>query len=101
MPTQRQYATNAARQAAYRARCSAQTLPADILPTTRPGYRRWTVLLGHTRHLLATLVEEMAAYREERSEVWQDSERGELLSEQLEALEEIGSLLNDLPMPER
>ena len=100
MPIKRQYATNAARQAAYRARCTGQT-PSSVPPPTRPGYRRWGVLLGHMRALLSTILEEMAVYQAERSEAWQDSERGERFTEQTDALEEIIGLLNDLPMPER
>jgi hypothetical protein len=53
------------------------------------------------RELLSTILQEMAVYQAERSEAWQDSERGELLTEQAEALEEIHGLLHDLPMPER
>jgi len=100
MPIMRQYATNAARQAAYRARCTGQT-PSNVSAPMRPGYRRWGVLLGHMRELLSTILQEMAVYQAERSEAWQDSERGELLTEQAEALEEIHGLLHDLPMPER
>jgi hypothetical protein len=53
------------------------------------------------RELLSTILQEMAVYQAERSEAWQDSERGELFTEQAEALEEIHGLLHDLPMPER
>jgi len=100
MPTIRQYATNAARQAAYRARRTGQ-IPAGVPDPTRPGYRRWQVLLGHLRELLSTILDEMAVYQAERSEAWQDSERGELFTEQVAALEEIHGLLHDLPMPDR
>ena len=100
MPSMRQYATNAARQAAYRARSTGQT-PSSVPTPERPGYRRWKVLLGHLRELLSTIQAEMAVYRAERSEAWQDSERGELFTAQEEALEEIIDLLNNLPMPER
>ena len=67
MPTRRQYATPAERQAAYRARRSAEMPPAGVSLPPRPGYRRWAVLLTHIRRLLATLGEEMVAYREDRS----------------------------------
>lgn len=102
MPTPRQYATAADRQAAYRARRrNAEAVATGRAFPVRPGYRRWAVVLAHIRCLLDTIMDEMAAYREERTEAWHDSERGELFSEQEEALEEIRTLLNDLPLPER
>lgn len=102
MPTPRQYATSANRQAAYRARRrQAEAITTGRVFPVRPGYRRWAVLLAHIRSLLDTIMDEMTAYREERTEAWHDSERGELFREQEEALEEIRTLLNDLPLPER
>lgn len=38
----------------------------------------------------------MATYEEERSETWQESERGERFMARVEALEEIIELLSDL-----
>lgn len=98
MPTPRQYATPAARQAAYLARC--RNAATGLAVPGCPGYRRWAKLLAHIRTLLETIKDEMAAYREERSEAWQESERGELFREQEEAVEDIRALLDDLPLPE-
>ena len=99
MTTPRQYATGADRQAAYRARraasAGAKTLP---IPLT-PGYRRWAVILEQVQGQLEGVAEEMADYRDERSEAWQNSERNERFTERLEALEELIDLLRDLPEP--
>jgi hypothetical protein len=96
MPMPRQYRTNAERQAAYRARRS-KVVP-DGTPPACPGYRRWTVLLTRARQVLTSVGDEMAIYQEERSEAWQESERGAVFSELLAAVEEIIGLLEDLPL---
>jgi len=98
MPTPRKYATNAERQASYRARGTATARSG--LPPLGPsvaGPRRWAVLLGQAQGLLSGVAEEMATYWEERSEAWQNSERGEQLAERLEALEEILAVLCEIP----
>ena len=96
MPTPRKYADNAQRQAAYRARCSWETGAIET-PPRRPGYRRWDAMVVQARTLLETITVEMDSYYEERTEVWQDSERGESFTERLESIEEIVTLLRDLP----
>lgn len=101
MPTPCQYATPAARQAAYLARCRHAATATGFTVPGCPGYRRWVKLLAHIRTLLETIQDEMAAYREERSEAWQESERGELFREQEEAVEDIRALMDDFPLPER
>ena len=93
MPTPRKYATNAARQAAYRRRDTAS--PAASPPAT-PGTRRWMALLGHARFLLATVTREMTTYGTERSNAWQESERGETFTERIETVEAILDLLEEL-----
>jgi len=96
MPTPRKYATNAARQAAYRTRCTAA--PAAPLPASpsRPGTRRWAVMIGQAQELLTGVAGEMAIYGDAHSDAWQNSERGEAFLERVEALEEIRDLLRDL-----
>ncbi len=42
MPTPRKYATNAERQAAYRARGATTPVPPRPLPSALPSARRWT-----------------------------------------------------------
>lgn len=96
MPTPRRYATHAERQAAYRRRVAAareQELQAKGLPpqpqvATMPGERRWATMTGQALVLLQTIQEEMQEYYEQRSEQWQESERGEAVGERLQALQE-------------
>ena len=47
--------------------------------------------------LLETITVEMDAYYEERTESWKESERGENFTERLESIEEILTLIRDLP----
>jgi hypothetical protein len=96
MPSPRQYATNAARQAAYRARCAPAAGPPA--PPSQPGYRRWAVLLAHAQGVLSTVADEMTAYDAARSVAWHESERGEAFVEQLAAIEELRDQLLDLPL---
>jgi len=96
MPTPRQYATNAARQAAYRARHTATAHSAAAsAPPPVPGYRRWAALISQAQELLECVTADMAAYSAVRSEAWQNSDRGDLFAERLAALEEIRDLLTD------
>jgi len=100
MTTPRQYATDAERQAAYRARRAAATEAKSLpIPPPAPGYRRWAVILEQVQGQLEVVAEEMADYRDERSDTWQNSERCERFTERLEALEEFIELLRDLPEP--
>ena len=98
MPTPRRYPDHAARQAAYRkrqndARNTQLRLPA--IPTL-PGRRRWRAITKRVLALLRTMQTEMQDYCDERSETWQESERGEAMAEQLEALEEAISAVEAL-----
>ncbi len=101
MPTLRQHADNAAKQRAYRQR-QAEARAAELqqkgLPTTppiptMPGTARWTTALAHANDLLVSTLAEMQAYYDERSEAWQESEKGEEFQQRLEALE---SIISDL-----
>ena len=95
MPTPRQYANRAQRQAAYRKRIAdarKQELRAKGLPAlppipTMPGVRRWETMNQQALLLLKTMQEEMEEYYDERSELWQASERGETMAERLQALQ--------------
>lgn len=96
MPTPRQYANPAERQAAYRARLAAarkQEQEAKELPlpavASLPGPARWQALRRQAALLLERAEEEMQAYYDQRSERWQESERGEAFLERLEALQEL------------
>lgn len=105
MPTPRQYSTQAERQAAYRKRQAearrqeqqAKGLPALPAVPTLPGDKRWSAMQEQARALLQTMQEEMQAYYDERSEQWQESDKGEAMQERLDALESIITDLDALP----
>ena len=104
MPTPRRYPDAAARQAAYRARQAearrqeqaAKGLPALPAVATLPGYARWRTLVRQATLLLQTVQEEMQAYHDDRSESWQESERGECFREELEALQAAQSAVEEV-----
>ena len=96
MPTPRKYASNAERQAEYRARRTTQRDTAGTPPKS-PGYRRWGIMIRQAGTPLETITVEMDVYYEDKSESWKDSERGENFAERLESIEEIVALIRDLP----
>ena len=105
MPTPRQHASNAAKQAAYRKRQAearrqeqqAKGLPALPSVPTLPSDKRWKAMQEQARALLQTMAEEMQAYYDERSEQWQESDKGDAMQERLDALESIVTDLDALP----
>lgn len=104
MPTPRQYPTAAARQAAYRARQAearrqeqvTNGLPALPALATLPGTARWEALLRQAHLLLQTVQEEMQEYHDQRSERWQEAERGESFRERLEAIQAAQSAVEEV-----
>lgn len=97
MPMPRKYETAAARQSAYRSRCSERggTHP-EAIP--RPlGRKRWTKMFCRALCLVDEACEEMQGYYDRRSEAWQDSERGEAFAEAMESAAEVSSALRDMP----
>jgi hypothetical protein len=91
--------TPAEKQRAYRERLkqrSMGTLPAAPILTNIPPERRWKALHDQARKALQTMLDEMEAYRDERSEAWQETERGEAFQERLDALTDIVENLDQL-----
>lgn len=92
MPTPRRFQTNADRQAAYRQRAAEtrrQELQRKGLPPTpaipsMPGNARWNALLALAAEATATVAAEMESYFEDRSEEWQEGEKGETFTERLD-----------------
>ena len=104
MPTPRKYENAAARHAAYRKR-QAEALRLEQqrkgLPTlpaipAMPGTARWDKILAEAAVLLYTVVSERESYYDDRSEEWQESERGEEFLERTDALKEIEGSLGEL-----
>ena len=89
--TETQRKQTAERQRRYRERqaaARAEELQAKGMPATRPipsmpSKERWQALLDAARANLATAQAEMQSYFEDRSEEWQESEKGEAFQERL------------------
>ncbi len=104
MPTPRRHADQAQRQAAYRQRLTAaraQELQVKGLPSlpaipTLPGGRRWELLRRQALELLKTMHQEMEGYHAQRSDLWQESERGEHMAERIDALQEGITVVEEL-----
>ncbi len=96
MPTPRKHSDNAERQRAYRGRqeaarraaLEAKNMPATSAIPTMPSTARWKVLRDQAQAILETMIEEMEAYRDDRSEEWQQSERAGEFQELIERTDE-------------
>ena len=103
MSRPRLYSTNAERQAAYRAAKKRRLDQADEATLPRPSAlpniaarRRWTALLQRAHTDIEKALQEMQSYYEDRSEEWQESDRGQELQEQIDELQTLASNLDDL-----
>jgi hypothetical protein len=99
MPQPKQHSSNAARQAAYRERLKAQPKPAGTpkpLPSKR-GPARWRALQARAQAALEALRDELQEVYDDRSEAWQESERGEEWQERLGALDSAIEALDAMP----
>jgi hypothetical protein len=104
MPQPKKYASPAERQAAFRARreqgrqaeAAAKGLPALPSIPSIPGWPRWNAAFQAAHQLIAQSLREMQDYCEERSESWQESERGEQHQEKIASVEVIQDALSDL-----
>jgi hypothetical protein len=91
--------TPAQKQQAYRDRLKQRALgnlPAAPIIANIPPERRWKALQDQARTALQTMLDEMTTYHQDRSDTWQDSERGEAFQERLDTLTEIVENLDDL-----
>jgi len=104
MPPKRKYQTNGSRQAAYRLRQvrvrqterAEKGLPALPPIASLPGHTRWRTAIRYALALLTLVHEEMLAYFDARSEVWQESDRGAVHQERIDTLEELLGTLEEL-----
>jgi hypothetical protein len=104
MPQPKVHPSHAHRQAAYRRRCqeaARQQLKEKALPalptiSTIPGIARWRQAVANATQLLSATVQEMETYYDDRSEEWQESERGEDFRERLDTLCEARDALAEL-----
>ena len=104
MPQPKLYASHAQRQSAYRLRCREATekqlrdkgLPALPAVSTIPGATRWRQAITNATELLSMVANEMESYFDDRSEVWQESERADTFRERLDAICEVREMVADL-----
>lgn len=104
MPPPRRYANAAERQAAYQKRRDAardeeirtKGLPPLPLIPTLPGARRWAGMLALARALMQGIRNEREAYYEDRSEDWQNSERGAALQERTETIADLLTAMDEI-----
>jgi hypothetical protein len=97
MPQPRTHASHAARQAAYRRRQEQarqkelrnRGLPPMPAIATIPGHARWSAAISQAGCLLTMVVAEMQDYFDERSELWQEGDRGDTHQRRIEAVQEI------------
>jgi hypothetical protein len=106
MPQPKKYASPAARQAAYRHRCeqalqvtlAGKGLPSLPVIATMPGWPRWNASFRSAQELIADTLGEMQDYFEDRSESWQEGERGEEHQEKMASVEAVLDALGDLTL---
>ena len=104
MPTPKQHSTDAARQKAYRARVkqlhsqerNEKGLPPGSPIGSMPSLRRWQGLIELSHSSLCCVLDEMQSYYDDRSESWQENDRGEAFKERLELIETIVDEMSSL-----
>src|ERR1700734_3576913 len=107
MPTPRRFKDDSERQAAYRQRqaeARRQELQRKGLPPTpaiptMPGTARWNALLALAAEATATVAAEMENYFADRSEEWQEGEKGEAFIERLDTVREIADRAAEATSP--
>jgi hypothetical protein len=88
--------TPAQKQAAYRERQRLKAigqLPASPGACNIPAEKRWSTALSQALRLMEQTRDEMQAYTDDRTEQWQESERGEAMQERIDSL---SSVIDDL-----
>jgi hypothetical protein len=104
MPQQRIHVSAAARQAAYRARreharqvaLAAKGLPPLPAIATLPGWARWNASFRAAHELVAESLSQMQDYFDDRSENWQESDRGTEHQERIASVEAVLDALGEL-----
>jgi hypothetical protein len=106
MPQPKYHVSAAARQAAYRKRCdgtrraelASKGLPSLPAISTIPGWPRWNASIEAARELVERTVEEMQEYFDDRSEVWQESERAEEYQEKIDSVQTLLDAFGELTL---
>jgi len=75
------------------------SLPSKLVMTAIPpvpGLRRWRAMRNQCVSILDAAAGEMEVYHNQRSDAWQDSERGEEFADMMESMAEIAAALRDI-----
>ena len=104
MPQPKLHISAAARQNSYRKRCekarrnelAAKGLPSLPAISTLPGWPRWNASIQVARELLDQTLAEMQEYFDDRSEAWQEGERGDEHQERIALVEAAVDAMSDL-----
>lgn len=104
MPQPKIHPSHAARQAAYRARqaqalveqLNSKGLPPVPAIATLPGNARWTASIRAAHALIACTLTELQDYFDDRSDTWQESERGDEHQERIASIEAAYDALEEL-----
>jgi hypothetical protein len=102
--TDKQRAQTAQRQQRFRERQAlarrleqqSKGLPALPAIPTLPGWARWNALLKSAQAQVEQVCDEMQTYYEARSELWQESERGETFAERQEQIDAVRTQLEEV-----
>jgi hypothetical protein len=106
MPTPRKHQNAAACQAAYRKRqaearrleLQKKGLPALPLIPNFPGEARWKKMLAEAGALLSMVASEREDYFDDRSDEWQESDKGDAFQERSDAIADILNAVDDLAL---
>jgi hypothetical protein len=104
MPQPKKHASAAERQAAFRARrelarqiaLASKGLPSLPEVASIPGWPRWNATFRMAHALMDGAVNEMQEYFDDRSEIWQESERGDDHHERIASVEAVLEALGEL-----
>ena len=102
MARPRKHAGGADRQRAYRARLRGRRVtglessPAPSAISAMPSTARWSALISQARTCLQTVQDEMQNYFDDRSDAWQEGERGLAFEERIELVETATQAVEDL-----
>jgi hypothetical protein len=103
MPQPRKHVSNAQRQAEYRRRRlsepkrqSSDGLPSLPKVAAIPATARWRKAITQAQVLLELVQNEMQHYYDDRTEIWQESDKGNAFQERTDALTEIQDQVSNL-----
>jgi|SRR5580658_8372370 hypothetical protein len=104
MPQPKLHASAAARQSSYRNRqedarksvLAAKGLPPLPSISTLPGWPRWKASVDAARALLQQALDEMNDYFNDRSESWQEGDRGDEHQQRIASMEAVIDAIAEL-----